>query len=230
MAGPLQPRLPGGAHESPGGRDRAPEQSDRARPPGEGVRGQGRRLQLAPGRPGVPVMSGTANVSELALRLGDGPSWAMVRTHFDIQAFGVNAYIAEDLGIRVIEEHDELGERAGRHEELYFVSSGRATFTVNGDEIDAPAGTFVFVRELAAKRKAVAEEAGTTILAAGGKPGEAFTPSPGERNAEGLVHFANEDYDKAAETYEQFLDELPGDAGFLYNLACAASRLGRKES
>ena len=85
-------------------------------------------------------MSGTANVNELALRLGSGPSWAMVRTHFDIQSFGVNAYIAEEPGVRIIEDHDELGERAGRHEELYFVSSGRATFTVNGDEIDAPDG------------------------------------------------------------------------------------------
>ena len=110
------------------------------------------------------------------------------------------------------------------------MSSGRATFTVNGDEIDAPAGTFVFVRDPAAKRTAIAEEAGTTIVIVGGKPGEAFSPSPWERNAEGLVHFANEDYDKAAETYEQFLDERPGDAGFLYNLACAESRLGRKDS
>jgi tetratricopeptide (TPR) repeat protein len=174
-------------------------------------------------------MSGTTNVNELAFRLGGGPSWAMVRTHFDIQSFGVNAYIAEEPGIRIIEEHDELGERAGRHEELYFVSNGRATFTVNGDEIDAPSGTFVFVRDPAAKRTAVAEEAGTTILIAGGKPGEAFSPSPWERNAEGLVHFANEDYEQAAKTYEEFLAERPGDAGFLYNLACAESRLGRKE-
>ena len=175
-------------------------------------------------------MSGTANVSDLALRLSGMPSWAMVRTHFDIQSFGVNAYLAEEPGVRIIEEHDELGERAGGHEELYFVSSGRATFTVNGDEIDAPAGTFVFVRDPAAKRTAVAVEAGTTILIAGGTPGQAFTPSRWERNAQGLVHFASEDYDRAAETYEQFLSDEPGDAGFLYNLACAESRLGRKES
>jgi tetratricopeptide (TPR) repeat protein len=174
-------------------------------------------------------VSGTANVNDLALRLGGGPSWAMVRTHFDIQSFGVNAYIADEPGIRIIEEHDELGERAGGHEELYFVSNGRATFTVNGDEIDAPAGTFVFVGDPAAKRTAVAEEAGTTIVIAGGKPGEAFTPSPWERNAEGLVHFANEDYEQAAKTYAQFLAERPGDAGFLYNLACAESRLRRKD-
>jgi tetratricopeptide (TPR) repeat protein len=175
-------------------------------------------------------VSGTANIEEMALRLGGMPSWAMVRTHFDIQSFGANAYIAEEPGIRIVEEHDELGERAAGHQELYFVSKGHATFTVNGDEIDAPAGTFVFVRDPAAKRTAVANEAGTTVLVAGGKPGEAFSPSPWEHNAKGLVHFANEDYDKAAETYEQFLTEKPGDAGFLYNLACAESRLGRKES
>jgi tetratricopeptide (TPR) repeat protein len=175
-------------------------------------------------------MSGSAHISELALTFPNNTSWAMLRTHFDIQSFGVNAYIAEQSGVELVGEHDELGERAGKHEELYFVSSGRAKFTVNGEDIDAPAGTFVFVRDLAAKRKAVAEESGTTILIAGGKPGEAFSPSPWERNAEGLVHFANEDYDKAAETYERFLDETPGDAGLLYNLACAESRLGRKEA
>jgi tetratricopeptide (TPR) repeat protein len=175
-------------------------------------------------------MSGTANINDLALRLGSGPAWAMVRTHFDIQAFGVNAYLAEEPGIRIIEEHDELGPRAGRHEELYFVANGHATFTVDGDEVDAPAGTFVFVRDPAAKRTAVADEAGTTIVIAGGKPGEAFAPSAWERNAAGLVHFASKDYAKAAEAYEQFLEESPGDAGFLYNLACAESLLGRKEA
>jgi tetratricopeptide (TPR) repeat protein len=175
-------------------------------------------------------MSGTARIDQMALRLSGMPAWAMVRTHFDIQAFGVNAYVAEEPGVRIIEEHDELGERAASHEELYFVTSGRATFTVNGDEIDAPAGTFVFVRDPAAKRTAVGEDPGTTIVVVGGKPGEAFTPSPWERNAQGLVHFASEDYAKAAETYERLLDETPGEAGLLYNLACAESRLGRKEA
>jgi tetratricopeptide (TPR) repeat protein len=153
----------------------------------------------------------------------------MVRTHFDIQSFGVNAYIAGKAGVEVIGEHDELGENAGKHEELYFVSSGHAAFTVDGDEIDAPAGTFIFVRDPATKRKAIAKEAGTTIVIVGGKPGEAFTPSPWERTSEGLVHFANKDYEKAAEVYESFLAETPGNALFLYNLACAESLLGRKQ-
>jgi tetratricopeptide (TPR) repeat protein len=174
-------------------------------------------------------MSGSAHISDLTFKFPNNQSWAMVRTHFDIKSFGVNAYIAEEAGVEVIGEHDELGENAGKHEELYFVSSGHAAFTVNGDEIDAPAGTFVFVRDQAAKRKATALEPGTTIVIVGGKPGEAFTPSPWERTSEGIAHFANKDYEKAAEVYEGLLAETPGNAGFLYNLACAESLLGRKE-
>jgi tetratricopeptide (TPR) repeat protein len=153
----------------------------------------------------------------------------MVRTHFDIRSFGVNAYVAEEAGVEVIGEHDEAGEGAPQHEELYFVSEGHATFTVNGDEIDAPAGTFVFVRDPAATRKAVAKEASTTILIVGGKPGEAFTPSPWERNAEGLTLYSAGEYEQAAETYERFLAESPGNASFLYNLACSEAQLGRNE-
>jgi len=152
----------------------------------------------------------------------------MVRTNFGIQSFGINAYIVDEAGKDDIGENDELGRDSGGHEELYFVSNGHANFTVNGDEIDAPMGTFVFVRDPAAKRKAVAREPGTTVLVVGGKPSEAFTPSRWERNAEGLVHFGNEDYEQAAETYERLLAETPGNATFLYNLACAESRLGRK--
>jgi tetratricopeptide (TPR) repeat protein len=173
-------------------------------------------------------MSGSAHISDLAVTFPTGSSWAMVRTNFGIQSFGVNAYIVDEAGKDVIGEHDELGEDAGRHEELYFVSNGHATFTVNGDEIEAPTGTFVFVRDPTAKRRAVAREPGTTVLVVGGRPSEAFTPSPWERNAEGLVHFGNEDYEQAVETYERLLAETPGNAGFLYNLACAESRLGRK--
>jgi tetratricopeptide (TPR) repeat protein len=175
-------------------------------------------------------MSGTAHISELAFRFPRGASWAMVRTHFDIGAFGVNAYVAEKPGVEVIGEHDEVGDGAPKHEELYFVSSGRATFTVNGDEIDAPTGTFIFVRDPAARREAVAQEAGTTVLVVGGRPGEAFTPSPWERNAEGLNHFAAGDYEQAAETYERLLAETPGETRFLYNLACAETRLGRTKA
>jgi tetratricopeptide (TPR) repeat protein len=174
-------------------------------------------------------VSGTAHISDLKFQFPTNQSWAMVRTHFEIQSFGVNAYVAEKPGVEVIGEHDEVVEGAPQHEELYFVSEGHATFTVNEDEIDAPAGTFVFVRDPAATRKAIAKEAGTTVLVVGAKPGEAFTPSPWERNAEGLTLYSAGEYEKAAETYARLLAETPGEARFLYNLACSEAQLGRKE-
>jgi len=174
-------------------------------------------------------VSGSAHISDLKFQFPTNQSWAMVRTHFGIQSFGVNAWVAEEPGVQVIGEHDEVDDGAPQHEELYFVSEGHATFTVNGDEIDAPAGTFVFVRDPAATRKAVAKEAGTTVVAVGAKPGEAFTPSPWERNAEGLTLYSAGEYEKAAETYERLLAETPDEARFLYNLACSEAQLGRKE-
>jgi hypothetical protein len=174
-------------------------------------------------------MSGSAHISDLKFRFPTNQSWAMVRTQFDIQSFGVNAYVAEEPGVAVIGEHDEVTDGAPQHEELYFVSEGHATFTVDGDEIDAPAGTFVFVREPAATREAVAKEAGTTVLVVGGKPGAAFTPSPWERNAEGLNLYAAGEYEQVVETYERLLAETPGEPRFLYNLACSEAQLGRKE-
>jgi len=172
-------------------------------------------------------VSGTAKITDLAIQISSGPRWAMVRTHFGIGAFGVNAYVADEPGVAVIGEHDELGNSAGQHEELYFVASGHATFTVDGDEIDAPAGTFVFVRDPAAKRGAIAKEAGTAVVIAGGKPGEAFTPSAWERSAPALNYFATRDYDKAIEEFERLRAEAPDDPGLLYNLACAESLAGR---
>ena len=174
-------------------------------------------------------MSGSANLSDLTFEFVHGAGWAMVRSHFDIRSFGVNAYVAAEAGTEVIGEHDELGDEAGNHEELYFVSSGHATFTVNGDEIDAPSGTFVFVSDLAARRKAVAREPGTTVLIVGGKPGEAFTPSVWERQAPALMHFQKGEYEESAKAYEQLLADTPEYGTFLYNLACAESHLGRKQ-
>jgi tetratricopeptide (TPR) repeat protein len=152
----------------------------------------------------------------------------MVRYHFGISSFGVNAYVADEAETEVISEHDELGPRSGRHEELYFVADGHAAFTVDGDEIDAPAGTFVFVRDPAAKRKAVAKEDGTTILIAGGTPGVAFTPSEWERQGPVLAYFADGEYDKAIDELDRLRSESPEDPTVLYNLACAYAQTDRK--
>jgi tetratricopeptide (TPR) repeat protein len=171
-----------------------------------------------------------ASFEEIELpALPERPRWATVRSYFGISAFGVNAWAANEAGQEVIEEHDELGTSAGKHEEMYVVLSGHATFTVDGETLDAPAGTFVFVRDPAVKRKAVANEADTKILAVGARPGEAFTPSPWELSAPSFRYFATGEYDKAAEVLEQAHAEHPDNGGVLFNLACAESRLGRKD-
>ena len=107
--------------------------------------------------------------------------WKPVRIHFGIRAFGTNAYVVRRSGDEVIGEHTETDESGTRHEELYYVVAGHATFTVEGEEVDAPAGTFVYVRDPDANRGAVAREDETTILCFGGTPGEAFAVSPWER-------------------------------------------------
>ena len=114
----------------------------------------------------------------------DEPDWRPVRIHFDIRSFGTNAYVARAAGDRVITEHNETDENGTRHEELYVVTSGHATFTVGGEQVDAPAGTFVYVPDPDTMRAAVAREEGTTVLCFGGTPGEAFKVSPWERKYE----------------------------------------------
>jgi quercetin dioxygenase-like cupin family protein len=154
--------------------------------------------------------------------LGDR-RWSQIRRHFEIESFGVNAWVADAAGTEVINEHDEdSGE-----EELYVVLSGRATFTVDGETFDGPPGTVVFVRDPSAKRKAVVEEPNTRILAVGAKRGEAFVPMQWERLAPFFEHYENKDYDKAIEALEALLAENPDDGVALYNLACAKSLSGR---
>jgi hypothetical protein len=106
-----------------------------------------------------------------------GKRWIPIRKHFDGRAFGVNAWVADDEGEDVIGEHTEEGTG---HEELYLVVSGHATFTLDGEEVDAPAGTLVYLARTETKRKAVSREAGTTILSIGAKAGEAYDVQPWE--------------------------------------------------
>jgi quercetin dioxygenase-like cupin family protein len=153
-------------------------------------------------------------------------TWKRVRGHFGIEAFGVNAWTAEATGDDVVNDHDE--ERSG-HEELYVVLSGRATFTVDGQDVDAPAGTLVFVNEPQTQRKAVAAEAGTTVLAIGAKPGEAYQPLGWEWSADAFPYFGSGEPERAYELLAAADAEHPGSPSVLYNLACAEALTGRTE-
>ena len=159
-----------------------------------------------------------------------GLLWRPVRRRLGIQAFGVNAYTAEEAGQEVVEHHDETGSGAGGHEELYVVVRGRATFTLDGEEVDAPAGTFVFVRERAVKRGAHAEEPGTTVLALGGVPGEVFRVSPWEYYFAAIPAFQSRDYARGMAIVREGLLHYPDNPGMLYTLACLESLAGDADS
>jgi tetratricopeptide (TPR) repeat protein len=152
-----------------------------------------------------------------------------IRIPLGIRAFGVNAYGSREAGGHVIEEHDELGAGAGGHEELYLVLSGRARFAVAGEELDAPVGTLVFVRDPAARRGATAVEPDTTVLVVGGTVGEAFQPSPWESWLEALPFYEAGDYDAATAVLERALALHPDNPNVLYNLACCEALAGRRE-
>ena len=150
--------------------------------------------------------------------------WKPVRRTLGVTAFGINAYTAANAGDEVVEDHDEtpLG-----HEEIYAVVNGHATFTVDGEEVDAPAGTLVFLDDPKQQRSARAVEAGTTVLAIGGKPGahevsawEYIFPSLPARNAG--------DWDTARTILEDALREADRPA-IHYHLARVEARAGNRE-
>jgi len=151
--------------------------------------------------------------------------WRPVRHHFGITSFGVNAWTGRDAGDRIINEHDE-SEEQDLQEELYLVQRGRATFELDGERVEAPAGTFVFVRS-DVKRTAFAEEPGTTIVALGGTPGKAYEPS-GSEIWMPLHHlYESGKYAEAADRGRDLIEAHPEYATPLYNLACCESLAGR---
>jgi hypothetical protein len=152
-----------------------------------------------------------------------GVNWRPVRRTLGVTAFGVNAYTA-DRGEQLIEEHSEVGGAAG-HEELYAVLSGHASFTVDGEELDAPAGTLIFVPEPTSRRGAKALTDGTSALVVGGRTGT-IKPSAWE------YCFAAQpatESGRPADAYQiaaEGLSDHPDHPSLHYNLACYASLAG----
>jgi tetratricopeptide (TPR) repeat protein len=153
-------------------------------------------------------------------------AWTPVRRHFGIQAFGVNAYTAAEAGQEVVERHTE---DVRGHEELYVVIAGRAAFTLDGEDADAPAGTAIFIRDPSVERHAVAVEPGTTVLAMGGKPGVAYSPGPWEWVFVARTMGERGDFEGAITELEDGLRVHPGHAALLYWLARTEVGAGRTE-
>jgi tetratricopeptide (TPR) repeat protein len=150
--------------------------------------------------------------------------WKPVRKTLGFTAAGINAYTAANAGDDVIEEHDEtqLG-----HEEIYAVIAGHATFTVDGEEVDAPTGTLVYMDDPKQKRHAIAKVPNTTVLAIGGVPGK-HEVSNWELFFPALPHMREGRYDEARRILEEALAEK--DAAVIhYQLACTEALAGDRE-
>jgi tetratricopeptide (TPR) repeat protein len=152
--------------------------------------------------------------------------WRPVRRTLDVGSFGINAYVAPNPGDDVVEEHTE---NALGHEEVYVVLTGRATFTLGDETLDAPAGTIVFIRDPEVRRHARAEEPGTSVLAVGGPRDAAYEPSPWEDYFAAERHRTSGDYESYVAELEEALERRPDHPAILYNLACAEALAGRSD-
>jgi tetratricopeptide (TPR) repeat protein len=162
-----------------------------------------------------------------AIAVGGG-LYQPIRRELDLRSFGCNAYFAARAGDQLIETHRETGGLgAGAHAELYLVWAGHAVFTVDDEEIDAPAGTLVYVPDTASRRgaKAVADD---TVALVVGAPADVQMPvSPFEYWFVAEQPYRAGDYDEAIRIVEEGLAEHPEHPTILYQLACYHALAGR---
>ena len=105
--------------------------------------------------------------------------------------------------------------------------NGHAVFELDGDRVDAPAGTFVFAPP-DVKRTAFAEEAGTTIVAVGGTPGKAYDPRGWELWSPLWRLYERGEHAEVADRLREIVAANPQYGLLFYNLACCESLTGRE--
>jgi tetratricopeptide (TPR) repeat protein len=160
------------------------------------------------------------------IAVAGGLLWRPLRRTLGVEAFGINAYVAREAGDDVVEEHTE---QTFGHQEVYVVLTGSATFTLDGETLPAPAGTVVFVRDPSIRRHARAEEPDTSVLAVGGKSGEAYTPTAWEWYFYAERFRPSQDWDGAIAHLQEGLTRYPDAPGMFYALACYEALAGRHE-
>jgi hypothetical protein len=168
-----------------------------------------------------------ARIADLpTLPQSEGADWRPVRRTLALTGFSANGYTAASPGDEVIEPHDELSPNSGHHEELYLVVAGRATFTIDGEEIDAPVGTMLAV-DVGIEREAIAAEPETTVLVIGGEPGAALPPSAFEYWYVAEPHYLAGEYERGIEVLTEGLEHHADSPGLNYQLACYQALAGR---
>lgn len=165
-----------------------------------------------------------AHLDEIQEFADAGCHYRPIRQHLGITAFGVTAWTARAAGDRVINEHDEGDPTADQ--ELFLVLRGRSVFEINGDRVDAPAGTLVFVPPRT-KRTAIAQEDRTTILLLEGTPGKAYEPRGWELWAPLAPKYEAGEYAEVADCLDEVVTAAPQYPMLFFNLACCESMCGR---
>jgi len=168
--------------------------------------------------------------------MNDNPKWQIarldeierrgrnipVREHLGMQAFGVNAFTTGDDGT-LINEHDEA---ASGQQELYLVLDGNATFEIDGETVEAPAGTFLFVPP-ESRRRATGNG---TVLAVGAKVGEPYRAidwgNAWPYHSESMKAYGEQRYADALAAVRGGLEQAPEHPGLHYNYACFATLAG----
>ena len=153
----------------------------------------------------------------------DGQKLIPIQRLLDYRAAGINGWIG-DAGEQLVPEHAEDSD----NEELYIVVQGHATFTVDGSEIDAPAGTLLHLSpgEL---RSAVSRAPATIVAVIGATIGEAYTPQ-GWTSFVVADHYRHEGrVEEGRAAIREMMDLHPGVWGAPYNAACFEALAGNPD-
>jgi hypothetical protein len=153
-----------------------------------------------------------------------GAHYRPIRHHLGITAFGATAWTAHAAGDVVINERDDDDRAADQ--ELFLVLRGHAVFEIEGDRVDAPAGTLVFAPP-GTKREASALEDDTTVLALEGTPGEAYAARGWELWAPLAPLYQAGEHAEVATRLAAVVGSNPHYPMLFFNLACCESQCGR---
>jgi quercetin dioxygenase-like cupin family protein len=165
-----------------------------------------------------------AHLDEIEELPDAGSHYRPIRHRLGITAFGVTAWTGHAAGDPVINEHDEDDPSADQ--ELFLVLRGHAVFEIEGDRVDAPAGTLVSVPPRT-KRAASASENGTMILALEGTPGKGYDARGWELWAPLAPRYQAGEYAEVADRLADVVTAAPQYPMLFFNLACCESLSGR---
>lgn len=156
---------------------------------------------------------------------GDSQILLPIRRRLGFRPFGLNAWLGERAGDRVIERHRE----PDGVEELYVVLRGRARFTLGHETFDARVGTLVHAKP-GTVREAFAGEDGTIVLAAGARAGEAFAPSSWEDVRIAFARLRAGDEAGGRVVMDEVVARDPGAWEGAYDVACFEALAGHADA